>query len=578
MNKSLIYILATILLIGIVSATPLGIIDSKYITTDLNMGGPVWQMTVRGDNDASYIVFGDKDNITGTSGTQTVIPANDFTLTQEITSESCEYTLIDTARNDIYHYDVILMDDNVFFMSKQKFLDQCYNSTGGILAWGEFNPLISGGSFQDIYCLKETPVANVGNIQEGKINFNADFSIKKDEQLPITKTVTTLATNANQISSTVDFTEGTKKIAIVRWIGGSTYGEMCPGQDDYVSVQYLNKWYTADKDKYTLYDEQYKQLKEMVSSIRAANKITKLQQKDLRTIVSATNSRGVDAYQQSMITADGMTATMSGTKAIIQLPRDHLIYAPDFQILISADWLGVVFQTSKPKIIDANFNSCMENQSNSFYATIQNVGTKTSTFTVGATCQAGISISTTSRNLKLDPGATGTITFPFTIDLENDASKSCTIQVSDQLNLGAEDRKSITTTCSASKICTAEGVKTCAFGEAEMICTRGQWIATGSSLCNTTICNRDSKCDAAKGESFEKCGGKLASNNDCATCNLNSKCDATETEYSCAADCGEPKAPISIWVYIAGGTLLAALVFYGLTQIKPAKKSKSRRK
>ena len=573
MNKSILYILAAFVLMAVVMATPLSIIDSKYITTDTTIGGPVWQITTRGDNDASYTLFGDKTNITGTSGTETVTPANNFRLSQDITSESCEYTLTNTGRNPIEQYSIVKTGTNIFFTAKDKFINDCYNSSNGILAWGESG--ISLGAFQNIYCLKEDKRANVGSIAEGRINFNAAFNLQKGSETPITQSITTLATNTNQIPTNIVFMNGNTPVARIRWIGGSTFGETCPGQDNYVAIE-SDKWYTGDLDSYTLYNEQYTLIHELAKTIKTSNSATSLQIANIKTYVAAANTRGTAALAPSSISVDNITATVSGAQATILLPRDHLIYTPDFQILVSANWVGIVYQTSKPKITDAGFNSCNENGSNSFYVTIQNVGTKDSSFDVGATCQAGISISATSRNIALKAGESGTVTIPFSIDLTSDATKSCTIQVSDRGNIAMLDRTSISTSCQASTFCTQAGQKTC-FGTTEKICQGGQWIDTGSTTCNTVICNRDTKCDSNKGESFEKCGGKASSNNDCATCNLNKICDATETVYSCPGDCGAPSPATASWIYIIGGILLAGAVFYGLTRIKPKKKHHGRK-
>jgi hypothetical protein len=136
------------------------------------------------------------------------------------------------------------------------------------------------------------------------------------------------------------------------------------------------------------------------------------------------------------------------------------------------------------------------------------------------------------------------------------------------------DTDSISTDCIATNFDCVEGQVTCAFGENEKVCQDGQWVDTNTDNCRTSLCNRDNVCDAT--ESFELCGGKQASDNDCATCNLNGICEATESSYSCSADCGEIQPPIASWVYWVAGMALAIIVYVSAGMIKP-KKGKGRR-
>jgi ribosomal protein S13 len=576
-----VFLLMALLLVGSALATPLSVVESEYLNFDSTIAGPVWLVNVRGDNDASYTVFGDTADLeaTTTDG-ETVAPKNDFTLQHSIESESCEYGLLNTNRNDIYQYEITQTGNNVFFTRADDLIDECYNSPGGVLAWGRTTLAVLT---RDVYCLRETEVANAGEVLEGKINFDASFSLQKGTSNPIVKTISTLASNAEEIPSRVTFSDGRRTVARIRWIGGTTFGETCPGQDDFVAIEKDNEWFTADKDAFILYNDQYQQLQELISKIKNTNEITSDERRDVERLVQAANERGQAAMVEKDLSIAGQRANIEGSTAKIQLPRDHLIYAPDFQIILSADWLGFVFQSSKPKIVDADFKSCTEEGGdNAFYVTVKNVGAKEGTFDVGATCQEGLSVSGTTRSIKLGPEESGTITMPFTVDLDQDLGRSCTVIVADRIDIDKQDRKLISTSCQASTFCSVEGRLEC-FGEVEKTCDGGQWVETGSDNCLTSICNRDSTCDVDDGESFEACGGKLASDNDCATCNLNGVCEATETVYSCSSDCGEIKKPIAAWVYWVGGIALAVMVYFGLGMIpqkgkKKGGKPKRRRK
>lgn len=579
--KPITIILSILLMMSLATATPLGIISNDYADYDGTIGGSVYQVTVRGDNDASYVVFGSQTALETSVEGETVTPQSTFTLTQSIESESCEYNLQIGGRNPIIQYNIDKIGNDIWFSRVDDLINSCKNEMGGIFAWGEWTN-VGSVLFQDVYCLKEKdPLAKVGPVSEGKINFQSKFSLKKDSNPAIIKTISTLASNEEGIPTSIAFTDEGKTVGRIRWIGGSTFGEYCPGQDDYVAMQKSNgQWITADKTKFNEYNDQFVLLQELIDKSIIANDLDPNYEVEIRRLVDAVNSRGTAAMASKNILYDGGTSTVSGSKAIIQLPRDHLIYAPDFQIILSTDWLGIVYQTSKPEITDSGFNSCDESaSSNSAYATIKNVGNKQATFNVGMACQEGLSLSTTTRSINLAPGASGTVTLPFSLELSADAKKSCTITVADSLNIDQEDRTSISTTCQATSFCSPTGKTEC-FGAIEKICQDGQWTETDSDACDTTICDRDSKCEAGLGETFEVCGGKLASDNDCATCNFDDHCDATENSYSCASDCGTIKEPISkVWLII-GGVVLAAAVFIGISSIKPKNKGRkgSRRK
>jgi hypothetical protein len=577
--KFLTIILAMLLLVGTVMASPLSVIESSYLNFDPTIAGPVWLLNVRGDNDASYVVFGDNEDISDTVDGDVAVAKEDFALVHSIESETCEYNLIGSAeRNDVYQYEIDQVGSNIFFTAVGKFYDECYDS-GGTLAWGT-NEILGTGLTQDVWCLRKSsvPIARVGVVDEGKINFKAKFSLKKGADEPIIQQITSLASNADGIPSSIVFSDGQRTVARIRWIGGSTFGETCPGQDDVVAVETSGGWFTADKFDYIEYNDAFTELEELSKKIVSTDDITSDEKRDLERLVSAVNERGTKVLSESKIGVDGSFATITGSKAVVKLPRDHLIYAPDFQILLSTDWLGITFLSSKPKIVDSGFNSCSEEGDNSFYATVENIGNQKALFEVGATCQSGISISATTRKISLDPGERGTVTIPFSLDLSSDATKSCTVQVSDAVNIDLQDRVSISTSCKATTFCTVEGNRVC-FGEEESICQDSLWVPTGSDSCSKSICNRDNVCDEK--ESFEICGGKLSEDNDCSTCNLNTFCDATETVFSCAADCGPPKPPVPTSVYVIGGVIVAGLAFFGLKQIKPVKgksSGKSRKK
>lgn len=557
-----------LLLVTSVSAVPLSVIDTSYTRFDEELEQEAFIVNVRGDNSADYIVGADPSEITGERDGETVQAENGFELRTSVVNEQCTYPLVDTPeRTDVYQYQLVQEEDNVFLWDQDDFIDQCLERPGGLLGYSR----TSGPLLYDVYCLVETKVANAGAVREPIIQFQSRFDLTRSDGETITRTISTAGTSQDDISSVVQLDD----IAVVRWIGGTTFGEGCPGQDEYVSIQYENEWRTANKDRYTEYAVSHEELHELRRNIARDGSVSSQEHSALQNKVTDTNSRSKQALGPSPIIAATNQARIEGSQAILQLPRDRLVYAPDFQIALSASWLEFVFTSGKPRITDAAFQSCIEGDpTNVITTTVENVGASPAQFVAGIQCESGVSVSATERRITLDPDESGTITYPFTLSLSEDQRRSCVVTVTDTANPENFDRETLTAECAASLVCSPEGVNRC-FGTVEKQCTDGQWVTTGSDACTTTICNRDGKCDASAGESFEACGGKDSPENDCATCNADGVCDETETIYSCPADCGTtPTTDIPQWAWYAGAVGLAALIWWGTKNIKPRRKKR----
>ena len=588
--KTYLYIIIALMLMSLVTATPLSVIDSNYITFDSGLAGPAWQIIVRGDNSADYVLFAPAAQITGTTNGVTVQAKNNFQLSTSIEQELCRYNLYDTAaRTNIYKYEVKKeANDQAFWLNSQTLKD-CSLKPGYLYGW-VYTQIGSAGvgglfsAFRDVYCLYQTPLANAGDVGDGQLNFKAKFTLQQAGSPDINQEINTLASTQGQISSTVNLMQASDKIAIIKWIGGSTFGEMCPSKDQYVAIQYLNAWTTANKDRYNEYNIQNKALTDHVDYMKNQQKTyysTSGETQKLQELVTSVNNRASDVLTPEPISTGTNTATIDQSTSILVLPRDHLIYAPDFQIFLSTDYLKLVYLTGRPKIIDAVFTTCEEgNKANAIKVTVQNVGNTKGQFIADIVCDEGITLGTTTRSITLNPDDTGTITLPFSVNLASDSSKSCAITISDSLILENKDSKTINMNCKASTVCSPEGSTRCIPGDnSEYKCTAGQWAITGTKNCANSTCNRNNKCEANLGESFELCGGKTSYNNDCAVCNHDKHCDATETIFSCPADCTSPPKPNNNTVlYIIGGAAAALAIFFLSERMGKKKKHKVKRR
>lgn len=572
-----------ILMVSLTMAVPLSVIDSKYVSFEDDLLTPAWSIIVQGDNSADYLLFSNPEEIEGEINDIPVRAERGFQLKTSIQKESCDYSLTTSPRkNDIYTYNIDQEAEGVQFWQREQYQQNCIER-GSILNYLE-RRFITVWPVYDVYCVYQDRIATTGEVSEGQMNFDAKFELIKDDGTTLTKTISTIAEDEDGIPPVVTFEENGETVAIIRWIGGSVTGEFCPGQDQVFAIQTnQNIWYTGNNDRYIEYNTQRENIvKVAINDMynKLFNDPSYLLSEDeifrLKSAINNNNFRAQAALSEELIATGAQNI---GSRVSLPLARDHLIYKPQFNMFIKADWLQLVYLIGRPKIVDSGITTCVEGGTdNKAFATVKNEGNALGKFVAGIKCQEGIFITTTERSITLSPGESGTIEFPFSLDLQQDGKKSCVITVVDSTNPNNKDAASVSADCQATIFCSPEGITKCS-GNTELICREGQWQATSSDNCKViTECDRDGKCDTDLGESFETCGGKTASENDCATCNFDGVCDATETIYSCPQDCGTvPQKEIPTWVWIAGGLSAAAVIYYGLTRSKKPRKAKRKR-
>jgi hypothetical protein len=571
MKKIIIPILLIILIASLSIATPLSVVESKYIDTqdNLGLGDQVFMMTMRGDNSADYTSFVLPSQIEGeTSSGEKVGVENGFKLESTITEENCRYTLYDDINMlNTYNYRIEKEGSNVYWWKVSDVQQNC--ALKGAKIWYDVGLI---GVF-DVYCLYEENIAGTGKISEGKFEFVSKFTLEDTKGKKISKIIDTTASTDKEIPTTINFYDNNEKIGIIKWIGGSTTGETCPTQDDLISLQRKDgQWITADKFNYIEYQNRYNDLKVIIEEFNQllydGDQPSTKQIENLESNINTVNNRANALVQNPTYIMDGSKSSIiEGSTATLNLDRDILVYRPDFQLFLKADFLNLVFLSGKPKITAAGFTNCVEGDTNNeIEVTIQNIGGAKGQFSAGLDCDSGIYLATTQRQITLDKDKSGTLRFPFSIDINTVIDKSCKITVFDTLNTDNKDTKIVESECSPTVFCAPEDKIVCR-GVYEYKCINGNWALTGTDNCqgiNPDIpdCNNNGVCDASLGESFEKCGGKTIANNDCATCNADGVCDATETVYSCPVDCGtEPPKDYSI-LYMLSGVLAATGLFF----------------
>jgi hypothetical protein len=568
-------LLMLVLLAATVSAVPLAVIDSQYVSYSNDVLAPAWQIHLRGDRSSDYIKFINNVEVKGEVNGQAVQAQESFTLSSTIGQESCVYNLIDTPqRIDIYQYEYKKVGSSVTSDQVNTLSNQCSKDSSCLYQFHD-RKLIPWQ--YDVYQVFKRKVAIAGDVSGGKMKFEAKFTIGKENGESVSTSINTLLSAEKDVPGLVVLKNGDEVVGSVRWIGGVTYGEFCPPQSDVVSIQRNNVWYTGNKDRYTEYLIEHGNLGalfEEMDDIIIQNKQPSSEKRDeLQTKINRVNSLGSAATNPYSMRIANSIATNQGATSVIELPNDYLIYAPDFMVSVRADFLKIVYLVGKPKILKAEFSKCDESaMNNEIWVTMQNVGASTGKFNVGVTCNPSLNIAASIRSLTLGPDETGTFKLPFSVDLKEDGVVNCVASVADVTLPSNKDSASFNHECLSSKLCKTEGEVFCQ-GSVQYKCVSGDWVPQPASSACTTKCNQNGKCEASLNESFEICGGKLSSVNDCATCNFDEICDLTETVYSCKSDCAS--SPDNTLIWIIGG-IAAAFAVYLVYQNMTKKKGRRR--
>jgi hypothetical protein len=581
MKRTMIFFMILMLMTISVFATPLSIIDSKYVEYSDETNSNAFKVIMRGDSSSDYIMFAEGSQLTGTENGVPIVAQENFKLESSIVKETCSYNLYaDHNQPDFYSYKI---DEHTGIWPWQ-LSDKARNlCSGSKLIWAR------GFGTYTLYCLYQNNEGLSGDVSEGKMDFQAKFTLTGPNDYKKIETVNSLGMQSEKdVPSSVTFTDNGKTVASVRWIGGTIYGEWCPGQDSLSAVQAKdNTWYTARKLDYINYQNYYNQLEDKIDYLMDilidSGKVfyqpwPATQDQELKDLMDKTETWRQKAMQKEVLIKDNKVATFAGSKTILELGRDHLLFAPDFEITVNADWLKLMYLVGKPEIIDISHSTCIEgSELNQVEVTVRNIGSAKGTFMADITCDTGISISTTQRSIPLDENEIGTLNIPFNVAIDKDQAKSCKVTITDNNRQENKDSKNINMDCVATKFCQPEGITRCV-GSVHQMCKDGNWITTESEECMPDDkCNKNGVCEPWLGESFEKCGGKTTSLNDCATCNKDGVCDPTETIYSCNSDCGNvpPPKDYSIYFWIAGG-IIAAVGLSLLFKKKPNKRRKKK--
>jgi hypothetical protein len=509
-------LLLMVLVISTVNAGVTGIIDpSIYTHPEL---GKVWKMTITGVDSPDSIIFGNADQIKATDAGTPVQPKYDFELKTSVEEEKCSYPFTINNDRSITKIKLVTSPDLAPWDIQKKY-QNCSSTSGYMTAY-----LVKGGllDLPDLVCVVKDQVAIGGTVNTPKISFRSKFILTKEGGTPQEFYVSTIgATSLKDIPTFVNLGSAGQ----VTWTGyGTTSQIVCPIATTKYAYQegITNAWKMGSIDKLTAYQAQWAIFKQKEEEFY--NKFTQdcflglvcpyispLDQQNMQSTVSILNSAADYAmYQDPLI--EGKLATVSGSsnsgQAVIDLGRDGFTFNPQFTLFLKADYLQIVSLIGKPVITSLSFKACNEDADytvNKVIANIRNEGEAESRVQASIACTSGIKPIEVLKGITLGKKGSGTesgsIEFPFTVDIASDTSMECTVKVWDQNWVQNTKQMTASYFCLAHKFCDV-GDFGCQ-GTSYWSCVNGQKIVDDKvkkcmpEICGDNIDNNDNEIGRA---------------------------------------------------------------------------------
>jgi hypothetical protein len=232
------------------------------------------------------------------------------------------------------------------------------------------------------------------------------------------------------------------------------------------------------------------------------------------------------------------------------------------QLIVKADWMGIVVPTTKPVVTLPQCNTFQSGQTGQVTATITNNGEQGG-IAVSATCSNGVSVTPTSLPVGLNKGASQSVTFYTTgTAVSSNLAYTCTIRATDAKD-SAIYSEMTTSQCTVTQMCT----KTCAANQVlvgtgadcQCKCALTPSSCVGNTYADLNICTcvpMPPTCGNGKietGETCSSCPADVIANGgtcqiacpdgstpgQCSQLNPGMKCDATGVLIK-SADCQAP--------------------------------------
>jgi|GEM_PF-6515983 hypothetical protein len=258
------------------------------------------------------------------------------------------------------------------------------------------------------------------------------------------------------------------------WVGSLVSGASAPDPSSQGIVAVYNTatggWKTANQNSYQTYSQQ--NINSCITSggTNCFNQYNNYESAFMNGY-SFTSTGGNVAYTQG---------TQNSGQVILNLPQQFNF--PVITMGIKASMVGINILSGKPKILSATPQVFQTGQTGTIQATVENVGTATGSFNVGATCTNGFSQTGNSLTISsLAPNSQNTVYIPITANVVSGTNEgTCTVTATDISNSLNSDTKTVSVSANAIIICTNGQIST--NGNLIQQCTNNVWVTIKS--CN----------------------------------------------------------------------------------------------
>jgi hypothetical protein len=246
---------------------------------------------------------------------------------------------------------------------------------------------------------------------------------------------------------------------------------------------------------------------------------------DLNEKVNDANNALNTVKNAQLIPTNGYVQSASVNNGVLVItPSGSITSAPMLTFYIKADFLGIY--QNNPNIV-FNSASCTKAEgvpSSTATATLTNNGEQ-GCVDVSLSCPSPFTTTQAAQSVCLANGGTQTLTFPYSVTVSSDTSKTCTLTIS-----GVGGTKTRDISCQATPIqsCMNYGETKCV-GNQVYACQSGQWVNTKTCSTGKTCTLTTSGADCVG--SSPVCGNKICETGEATSCPQD--CVAQKCEDKC---------------------------------------------
>ncbi len=469
-----------------------------YISNDPTVAGRAWTIAVVLNQQGQFGVAGSTP--TKLEDVYDKVKSKEYlTVKVESFPQTCLYT-IDNRGLVEKVYTIYLEKMAVpWYESSQKYIDKCK-------AYPNYFSYLKPAWANDVWCWRSTELGTHGVLKTPATIWSAKLTAETSDGKVESKELTSWGSQSGWLGANVHYS----------WVGDLVSPEECPKLGVPEVMWYKGQWITTKPGAYTNY------VARAMDDFRNCRDVLKdLDNCHIYYNKWATATLTSEPLVFYNLEGKPIAQTTTGIGDIetgqVKLSVNKLLRFPMLILKIKADWVGVVVEVGKPKIISLTSTDFTTGSQGTLIATIQNIGDGLGSFNAYATCTAGFAQSGKSPDyLSLNPRQTNTQYIYISGICSVDMTGTCTLTVEDRNNPANKDSRSVSIKCKTICECTVAGEKSCRGNDivrcdgcrwiTEQSCEYGCFSEAGVIKCRTAErCYRDADCDDANPFTVDKC-------------------------------------------------------------------------